>query len=80
MAGQNFDEVEINHRAQILAEETILDKGEAEVQAWLEAGADRGQIANRIGRAVSTVDSHRQEIKRKLRQAKRTVEYLNESE
>lgn len=67
----------IEARAEKLAEKTILAEKEALVMAWTEAGASRNKIADEIDRAVTTVDDHRQRIKRKLREAEQTTEMID---
>lgn len=64
------------HRADELAERTVLSPRQADVQALTEIGASRQFIANELGISMNTVDEHRQAIKRRVQEAEATIEEI----
>lgn len=69
--------MEYEERAEILSDKTVLTETEAEVQALVENGADRDQIADELDMAVSTVDTHKQNIKQRLNEVRWTKEEID---
>lgn len=64
-------------RAEELANKTVLTETESRVQALVEDGKTRHEIADKLDMAVSTVDTHKQRIKRRLEEVQGTTEEID---
>lgn len=69
---------EWTERADDLSQNTVLSQRQADVQALSEQGCTRQEIADELEISINTVDEHRQDIKKRIRLAEKTVDELGD--
>lgn len=65
-------------RAEDLIDSTVLKRRQAEVYTLLECGYDDRQIAETMDISESTVATHRGDMRKAIRDARRTLERIEE--
>lgn len=66
----------LDSRVDLLAEQTVLDRELAEVQALRERGLTDAEVADRLGVDPSDVEEHSDRIENRLELARNTVQFL----